>query len=544
MSKIQKVLFTLTYISIIVFVFIISTVPPVSRDAQTHHLALPKIWLSEGILSVVPEMEFSYYPQLIDLLYILPVAMDYDIAAKYIHFSFALGTALLIFLFIRRYLGSFWGLMGGAMFLTLPIILKLSVTVYVDLGLLFFFTASLFSILIWLEKPEKIRWLIIAGISSGLALSTKYNAMLAVTILTLIFGYFYFKLHRKKKNIQTHYLKYLSIFSILAIMIFSPWAIRNIKLTGNPVYPLYDSVFSKFSDNNQSEYETLNLPKEEKIKPFTYRYLVYQESPLYTLALPIRVFYEGQDDNPQYFDGKLNPMLLFFALLLFVGLKSNWRHQFLASFVVITLVYTMLATDMRIRYIITIVSPMIVLAVFGLHHFSQWLKLKTSSSIVKSVTTLLLIIYFAFNLSYAENLYQKIDPLPYLTGEISREEYLSNHLTYFPLNQLANNVVPENGKLLGIYTGFRRYYLDVPHTLESKLLVHFAKKVPNADDLAKELSKYQITHILIRVDVFNNSLAEEEPEVNAVIANFFKHNVTLLASKDRFSLYEINKSPP
>src|SRR5690606_27744964 len=119
---------------------------------------------------------------------------------------------------------------------------------------------------------------------------------------------------------------------------------------GNPIYPLYDSVFSKFSDNNQSEYETLNLPKEEKIKPFTYRYLVYQESPLYTLALPIRVFYEGQDDNPKYFDGKLNPMLLLFALLLFVGLKSNWQQQFLASFVVITLVYTMFATDMRIRY--------------------------------------------------------------------------------------------------------------------------------------------------------------------------------------------------
>jgi hypothetical protein len=152
MNKIQKVLFALTYLCIIVFVFIISTVPPVSRDAQTHHLALPKIWLSEGILSVVPDMEFSYYPQLIDLLYILPVAMDYDIAAKYIHFSFALGTALLIFLFIRRFLGSFWGLMGGVMFLTIPVILKLSVTVYVDLGLLFFFTASLFSILIWLEN--------------------------------------------------------------------------------------------------------------------------------------------------------------------------------------------------------------------------------------------------------------------------------------------------------------------------------------------------------------------------------------------------------
>lgn len=544
MTKIQKALFALTYLCIIVFVFIISTVPPVSRDAQTHHLALPKIWLSEGILSVVPEMEFSYYPQLIDLLYILPVAMDYDIAAKYIHFSFALGTALLIFLFIRRFLGSFWGLMGGVMFLTIPVILKLSVTVYVDLGLLFFFTASLFSILIWLEKPERLRWLIVAGICSGLALSTKYNAMLSVTILALIFGYFYFKLYRDKKNTQTQFLKYLSLFSILAILVFSPWAIRNIQQTGNPVYPLYDSVFSKFSDKNQSDQETLNLPQQEKMKPFTYRHLVYQESPLYTLALPIRVFYEGQDDNPRYFDGKLNPMLLLFALLLLIGKKSNWRLQFLASFVVITLVYTMLATDMRIRYIITIVSPMIVLAVFGLHHFNQWLKPKLTPALIQAITTLLLIIYFAFNLSYAVNLYKKIDPMPYLTDEISRDEYISNQLPYYPLNQLANKVVPKNGKLLGVYTGNRRYYLDVPHTLQSELLVHYAKEVNNTNELTEELSKHQITHILVRVDVFNNSLAQENSEVQVVIADFFKNKVTLLAARDRFSLYEIKKSKP
>ncbi len=538
MSKIQKILFTLAYMLIIVFVIVISTVPPVSRDAQTHHLALPKIWLSEGILSVVPEMEFSYYPQLIDLLYILPVALDYDIAAKYIHFIFALGTALLIFLFVRKYLNSFWGLMGGLMFLTLPIILKLSVTVYVDLGLLFFFTASLFSILIWLEKPEKIRWLIIAGISSGLALSTKYNAMLSVTILTLLLGYFYIKIYKNKEDTQTHFLKYLSIFSILAIMVFSPWAVRNIKLTGNPVYPLYDSVFSKFSDTNQSDQKTLILPKQEQLKPFTLRHILYQEPPLYTMALPIRVFYEGQDDKPQYFDGKLNPMLLLFSLLLFMGLKGSWRHQFLASFVVITLVYTMFATDMRIRYIITIVPPMILLAVFGLYHLSQ--RLKSSPSIARGITITALTIYFLYNLSYAKDLYYKTDPLPYITGEISREEYISNQLPYYSLNQLANKVVPKDGKLLGIYTGFRRYYLDVPHTLQSELLVHLANKVSNANDLATELTRKQITHILIRVDVFNNSLAEERSEVHAVITDFFNQKVMLLDSKDRFSLYEIN----
>ncbi|WP_223789725.1 ArnT family glycosyltransferase [Marinicella meishanensis] len=546
MKKTQRLLFTVAYALIIVFIIIISTVPPVSRDAQTHHLALPKIWLSEGVLSVVPEMEFSYYPQLIDLLYILPVAMNYDIAAKYIHFSFALGTALLIFLFIRRFIGGFWGLMGGAMFLTLPIILKLSVTVYVDLGLLFFFTASLFAVLIWLENPDKLRWLMIAGISSGLALSTKYNAILAVVILTLLLGYFYFKIHKNKENSQIKFFKHISLFSIIAILIFSPWAIRNVKLTGNPIYPLHDSFFSQLTDNSHAKQETLNTQQEEKLKPLTLRRVMYQESPLYTLALPLRVFFEGEDNKPQYFDGKLNPMLLLFALLLFIKTKNSddWRYQFLTGFVVITLLYTMFVTDMRIRYIITIVTPMIVLSVFGLHRFSQWLKRLSTPLAVKSVTTMLLTTYFAFNLVYAKNLYHEIDPLPYLTGEVSREAYISNKLPYYSLNQLANQVVPENGKLLGIYTGFRRYYLDIPHTLESELLIKLAQKTANASELASALSQKRISHMLIRMDLLNNRLLQENSDVRARIGQFFEHHMKPLAAKDQFALYEINKLLP
>ena len=186
-------------------------------------------------MAEVPDMEFSYYPQLVDLLYTLPVAIDFDIAAKYIHFLFALATALLVILFIKKYLGLFWGLLGGLMFLTIPVILKLSVTVYVDLGLLFFFTASLFSAIIWLENTDRVRWLIISGVCSGLALSTKYNAMLSVTILAILILYFYIKTRANKYSNQFSIIKYMSIFSLLALLVYSPWLIRNYSLTDNPI---------------------------------------------------------------------------------------------------------------------------------------------------------------------------------------------------------------------------------------------------------------------------------------------------------------------
>ena len=168
MSPRTKSLFAVAYGLHIAWIILLASVPPVSRDALTHHLALPKLWVEAGDIHARPDIVFSYYPQLLDILYMVPVALGHDFAAKYLHFAFALLTALLIFLFVKRRIGPAWGALGGLMFLTLPLIMKLSVTVYVDLGLLFFTTATLFSIAIWLEDTDSKRWLVLAAVCSGL----------------------------------------------------------------------------------------------------------------------------------------------------------------------------------------------------------------------------------------------------------------------------------------------------------------------------------------------------------------------------------------
>ena len=145
MSARTRILFAAAYSLYVVWIVLLASVPPVSRDALTHHLAVPKLWVESGGIHERPDILFSYYPQLLDVLYMVPVALGSDGAAKYLHFAFALLTALLIFLFVRRRIGPSWAALAGLLFLTLPLIMKLSVTVYVDLGLIFFTTAALFS---------------------------------------------------------------------------------------------------------------------------------------------------------------------------------------------------------------------------------------------------------------------------------------------------------------------------------------------------------------------------------------------------------------
>ena len=78
-------------------VIVLSSVPPVSRDALTHHLAIPKLYLKHGGMYEIPGLVFSYYPMNLDLLYMVPLFFGNDIIPKFIHFAFGVLTAGLIF---------------------------------------------------------------------------------------------------------------------------------------------------------------------------------------------------------------------------------------------------------------------------------------------------------------------------------------------------------------------------------------------------------------------------------------------------------------
>ena len=45
MSARTKILFTAAYLLYVLWIMLLASVPPVSRDALTHHLAVPKLWV-------------------------------------------------------------------------------------------------------------------------------------------------------------------------------------------------------------------------------------------------------------------------------------------------------------------------------------------------------------------------------------------------------------------------------------------------------------------------------------------------------------------
>ena len=346
-TLLKRVLFCLLAVLVIAIV-ILASVPPVSRDALTHHLAVPKLYLQQGGLCEIPSVGFSYYPMNLDLLYIIPLYFGNDIIPKFIHFVFALLSAWLIYSYLRKKLGLMWALLGALFFLSLPIIVKLSITVYVDLGLVFFSTASLISLLKWIESQRQIKFLILSGICCGLALGTKYNGLIVFFLFTVFVPFLHInqikqniagKEQRQKIDFTKTQLKAIwsgMIYGIVALVVFSPWMIRNYVWKGNPIYPLYHNLIkppkpissdtlnnTSKSRGTKSELQQTVSAKSTRWRSFAIRKVIYGEAWWEVALIPLRIFFQGQDDNPKYFDGKLSPFLFFLPFFAFFQLKYD-----------------------------------------------------------------------------------------------------------------------------------------------------------------------------------------------------------------------------
>ena len=199
---------------LLLIVIILSLLPPIATDALVHHLAIPKLWLLNGGFYEIKWSVFSYYPMNVDLLYLIPLYFHNDIIPNFIHMGFGIGTSWLIFRYLSNKLNRVAGLLGVLVFFSTPIVLRMSTVAYVDLGLVFFTTASILAYLHWRnEEYKKNKWLVLSAIAMGLALGTKYNALIAWLFLTLAIIFFYSRDTEK----QWPAIKYGAIFFLVSL---------------------------------------------------------------------------------------------------------------------------------------------------------------------------------------------------------------------------------------------------------------------------------------------------------------------------------------
>jgi len=567
----MKALIIICLIAVIGCIILLSCVPPVSRDALAHHLAVPKLYLKHGSIYQIPDIEFSYYPMNLDLLYLIPLYFGNDIIPNFIHFSFALFTAALIFNYLKKRSNILYALFGAGFFLSLPVIVKLSITAYVDLGLIFFSAASLLYLLKWAEQGFSLRFLFISAICCGLALGTKYNGLIVLFLLTLFVPMIVLKFHfstpELKCNFSTPELKcnfstpedskksqiyfiykslgYAAVFFIVAMAVFSPWMIRNYIWTGNPLFPMYDNWF-----NPKTAAEIADAPV--RISHFVQRSILYNESWWEILLIPIRIFFQGQDDSVKYFDGKLNPLLFFLPFFAFLPRKENrdtkimTERKFLLAFAVLFLTFVFVRTDMRIRYAAPIIPPLVILSVLGLKEICTFLNTRypaTRGTLYKIITITAVCAVMSMNAVYISDQFGYVDPIPYISGKISRDSYIGKYRPEYPVVRFINSSLPENAKILCFFLGNRIYYSDREMISDTEPFRKMIKAAESPEKIMYSLKQKGITHFLIRYDLFKQWSGDnfESIEARTVLDDFLKNHLKLRCDKGGYGLFELEK---
>ena len=515
-------------LSFLVVEIMLGLLPPTSRDELTHHLAIPRLYAKAGQIIEVPMAPYAYYPMLLDMLYTPWVYWGYDFVPKLIHALYGYMTGMLLYAYLARRMNAVYGLLGFFLFVSTPVIARLSHWGYIDLGMTFYTTAALLCLLRWRENRGAWNWLVLAALSLGFALAAKPNGLLAALLVSFLFA---LALAKPPRETPARTLGQLTLFGAMVLLPFVPWLAKNWSQTGNPFFPLFGSLFviKSSSPGVAVRFGDLGI--------FAKRELLYQENFWQILGLPLRVFFSGQDDNPQLFDGVLTPVLICFLPWAF---KGKWldEKKFLASFALLFFLYALFLVEVRIRYLLVIVPPLAALAVYGI--FNVYLRLKRPAYLIAA-----LFLFAAWHCSYLLRYFQAAEPLGYLSGRESREVYLTRMLPEYSAFQYINRATAPSAKIYLLFIGRRAYYCERDYFHDGGELPGFLlaaiRAAKSPEQIARWLKQKHITHLMAREQLLTVFLNHNLTPEQAALWSQFTESRLKLTFRDRdHAVYQVN----
>lgn len=214
------------------FTLIFTLSPPWDYDGLMYHLVGPRIFLGAEKIIPFPDNWYVNGPFTIEMLFTVGQSFGDDIFPKLIHMTFGVMLVTSTFAAGQRWLSRKGAWIAAAVLLGLPILPFLASFAYIDLGWsVYEFLALYAAILWWIQGSNK--WLILSGVFIGFGMGSKYLALEGFMLLGL------FVLVGSFRRSSRHVLKTSLYFGIPALLVASPWYLKNLLWFGNPVFPFY-----------------------------------------------------------------------------------------------------------------------------------------------------------------------------------------------------------------------------------------------------------------------------------------------------------------
>jgi hypothetical protein len=497
--------------------------PPTDWDGLFYHLTGPAWALSAGCVGPphadVPHLSF---PSLMESLFLLAMALRSDVVAKLLHWSYALLLGGIVYRLANRHLGDRLGWGAVVALYATPMVAVLAGWAYNDLALAFFQVAALYAVLNGLDHSslmssahdaqsvpcDSVRWFLVAGGLAGLALGLKYTSFVCPVILVVLIVWntvWQKDGGRVSRPALKRALNRAVGFSVVAFIVASPWYLRNLAFTGNPVYPFLYGLWDGrgWSRWHADWYAQSGTGLGNDVGAL--------------LALPVTLTLGLRDMN--YYDGRTGPLFLA-ALpgLVFVALFDHRKPRALASMLWFGLaqyvVWVMGVVGSRSLFQSRLLLTALVSLCPGLAYvYGRLKRFSYRGFSLQRFVGLIVALVLSTNVVYQALDMVRLRPLSYLVGEESREAFLTRRLGgyYSAMRTVAE--LPAGARVQFLWEP-RSYYSErvvQPDSILETWKYLCEQYDRDVDAIAARLRERGVTHLLLHV-AGKDWVARENPD--------------------------------
>lgn len=242
--------------------FLGSFTPAWDFDVREYHLQGPKEWWQAGHIHALYHNAYTSFPFLSEMLSLLAMIIDADpwkgaISGKATLAAFSILSVVSVFAISSRLFDRRCGLLAALILISTPWLLRISIIAYAESAITFYLIATVMAALRFpiSGAPSETRRLAgVIGFLAGSAMSSKYPGIVSVVIPVGCYILWSILRTNFRSRNQTNNdttddgqrkvrFSIISTYALGVLLAVSPWLVRNVCDTGNPVYPLVWSVF-------------------------------------------------------------------------------------------------------------------------------------------------------------------------------------------------------------------------------------------------------------------------------------------------------------
>jgi hypothetical protein len=373
----------------------------------------------------------------------------------------------------------------------------------------------------WREsQSDRTRWLILAGVFVGLAMSAKYNA----AMLGIVAGIFILVYGRRDR------LRGVFIFGLVAALVVAPWLLRNLVFYDNPFYP-FGPLAGEFDALSREWYTNA-------------AHAPLREAPAFVAPIFLTPTFLGIE-GAEIFSATIGPLFLLLIPMLSItwkGLDADWRRALGGMLVMIVPLHVLwLITayfsvhGAQIRFAFPMFGWLAVMAAVALKSLRLLPKKPLDIAwMVRAIVVLVLVFTLVDHFSGTRpqegddglrgttltSHFAETRAIEYLIGVLDQDAYLAHRLGQHQVVMARLNELPDDSQILFLWET-RSLYCDEPRITcdEDAVLMRWWRDRRRFGDGSAEIvlenwAESGATHVLVwengrEFEFENNAFFEE-----------------------------------